>query len=174
MQAALAGTGSVSRRAALGLSYVSCVPSTSSDFSSFPPFALLPAPRVTRLPGLCSATGSQDGKAGPGEGKPDSSFSQAIRRRACRIRGLWEKMQFSNLPDDENHLVINVVLQAPSPRSPIQGSWGREGLRLSQTPAVCVFRQVWQPLRAVQRARPLLEPSGFPPRIPQATLPEWH
>ena len=53
-----------------------------------------------------------------------------IKRGACRIRGLWEKMQFSNLPDDENHLVTNVVLQAPSPRSPIQGSWGREGVEV--------------------------------------------
>lgn len=84
-----------------------------------------------------------------------------------------EKMQFSTLPDDENHLVINVDFAGAFPKESNSRELGQGGSWLSQTPAVCVFRQVWEPLRAVQRGRPLLEPSGFPPRIPQATLPEW-
>ena len=67
VQAALAGAGYVSHSVApLGLSSASCVPSTSPTFSSsFPPFALLPAPRVPRLPGLCSATASQQAHRDP-------------------------------------------------------------------------------------------------------------
>ena len=165
---------------ALGLSYASCVPRASSSFSSFPAFALLPAPRVPRLPGLCLAAGSQQahgapemekrglerGNLTPASPRPsrEEPAEEASGKRCssptCQMmRITWLQMWFCRrLPQGVQ----------------CKGAGAGRGLRLSQTPAVCVFRQVWEPLRVVQRARPLLEPSGFPPRIPQATLPEWH
>ena len=181
MQAALAGAGCVSHRVApLRLSSATCVPSNSPTFSSsFPPFALLPAPRVPRLPGLCSATASQQAHrdpemekqalergnltpASPRPSREEPAESEASGKRCssptCQMmRITWLQMWFCRrLPQGVQ----------------LKGAGAGRGLRLSQTPAVCVFRQLWESLRVVRRARPLLEPSGFP-RIPQATLPEW-
>lgn len=54
------------------------------------------------------------------------------RAGARRVWGPCE-LRFSNLPDDECHLVMNLVLLALSPKSPIQGSRGGQGLGSAPT-----------------------------------------
>lgn len=136
---------------------------------------LLPTrPGSPGLPGLCwshwitaNSQPSQDGPAGPGRGNltpaaPAACGSGASERRSSPT---GQMTRVTCLPA----WFRRPACPSGGGGSPVHGSLAGRGFSVAQPPVVCVFGQVRELQRAVQRARAPVEPSGYsatPPPTP--------